>query len=133
LILFHKKKDVFAKKLYGKPYESLTTKEEAIVDANIAERVKQNMPTGSRLPKFAKAIIGSVVLGDFQGFRFGAFTSFANTLGNAYGDIEKGFKDKSLSPEPRSLAYFSKIFISAILTLVPHRPVSTIFFFISLA
>jgi len=101
LILFHKKKDIFAKKLYGKPYESLTTKEEAIVDANIAERVKQNMPTGSRLPKFAKAIIGSVVLGDFQGFRFGAFTSFANTLGNAYGDIEKGFKDKSLSPEQK--------------------------------
>jgi hypothetical protein len=95
--LFHKKKDIFAKKLYGKPYESLNSKEEAIVDANIAERVKQNMPTSSRIPKFAKAIIGSVVIGDFQGFRFGAFTSFANTLGNAVGDINKGLNDKSLS------------------------------------
>jgi hypothetical protein len=101
LILFHKKKDVFAKKLYGKPYESLNSKEEAIVDANIAERVKQNMPTASRIPKFAKAIIGSVVIGDFQGFRFGAFTSFANTLGNAVGDINKGLNDKSLSKEQK--------------------------------
>jgi len=97
LILFHKKKDVFAKKLYGKPYESLTSKEEAIVDANIGERIKQNMPTSSRLPKFAKAIIGSVVIGDFQGFRFGAFTSFLNTISNAVSDIRKGYSDKSLS------------------------------------
>jgi hypothetical protein len=101
LILFHKKKDIFAKKLYGKPYESLNSKEEAIVDSNIAERVKQNMPTSSRIPKFAKAIINSVVIGDFQGFRFGAFTSFANTIGNALGDINKGLNDKSLSKEQK--------------------------------
>ena len=102
LILFNKKKDIFAQKFYGVDYDKLSSKQEAVVDANIAERVKQNMPTMSRLPKIVKEqLIPSFVLGDFQGFRFGAMTSFINTLSNSVGDINKGHTDKSLTPDQK--------------------------------
>ena len=123
LILFHKKKDIFAEKIYSKPYDSLTTKERAIVDANIAERVKQNTPTSSRLSKLAKGIISSTIIGDFQGFRFGAFSSFINTVTNAISDIHKGHTDKSLSSKQKNaylLDGYKTLSSSATMAFIDH-------------
>lgn len=103
LVFFREKKDIFAKKAFGKKYSELSKDEKAIATANLVERGKQNVATTSRLPRFYKKIV-SLPFGDFMAFRISALISGKNTMLNAIDDYKKS-RDKSLSKEQRD-AYF---------------------------
>jgi hypothetical protein len=101
LIVFRTEVDSFAKKIYGKSYESLTAKQKETVHAEAAEFVKQNTPTFSRLPKWY-ANLAKVPAGDFLSFEFESLRSFTSNIYNGQQDLMKGMTDKSLTKEQKA-------------------------------
>jgi hypothetical protein len=101
LIVFRTEVDSFAKKIYGKSYESLTAKQKETVHAEAAEFVKQNTPTFSRLPKWY-ASLAKVPAGDFLSFEFESLRSFTSNIYNGQQDLMKGMTDKSLTKEQKA-------------------------------
>jgi hypothetical protein len=101
LIIFRTEVESFAKKIYGKSYESLTAKQKETVHAEAAEFVKQNTPTFSRLPKWYSAL-ARIPAGDFLSFELEALRSFSSNIYNGQQDLMKGMTDESLTKEQKS-------------------------------
>jgi hypothetical protein len=101
LVIFRSEIQSFAKKLYGKSYDSLTEAQKNKVHAEAAEFVKQNTPTFSRLPKWY-ASLAKLPAGDFLSFELESLRSFGYNIFNGQKDIYKGMNDKTLSPEQKA-------------------------------
>jgi hypothetical protein len=101
LIVFRSEIQSFAKKMYGKPYDSLTEAQKNKVHAEAAEFVKQNTPTFSRLPKWY-ASLAKLPAGDFLSFEFESLRSFGTNILNGRKDLMKGMTDKTLTPEQKA-------------------------------
>jgi hypothetical protein len=101
LVVFRNEIQSFAKKLYGKSYDSLTNIQKNKVHEEAAEFVKQNTPTFSRLPKWYGSIANKPV-GDFLSFEIEALRSFGYNIVNGNKDILKGITDTTLSQEQKS-------------------------------
>ena len=101
LVIFRNEIQSFAKKLYGKKYDSLTENQKQKVHTEAAEFVKQNTPTFSRLPKWYGPIAKSP-LGDFLSFEIESIRSLGYNIVNANADIAKAINDKTLSPEQKA-------------------------------
>jgi hypothetical protein len=101
LVIFRSEIQSFAKKLYGKTYDSLTEAQKNKVHAEAAEFVKQNTPTFSRLPKWY-ASLAKLPAGDFLSFELESLRSFGYNIFNGQKDIYKGMNDKTLSPEQKA-------------------------------
>jgi hypothetical protein len=101
LIVFRTEVQSFAKKLYGKEYESLTAKQKDTVHAEAAEFVKQNTPTFSRLPKWY-SVLARIPAGDFLSFELESLRSFSSNIYNGQKDLVKGMTDESLTKEQKS-------------------------------
>jgi len=95
LIIYRFEKKSFAKKMYGKSYESLTESEQKKTREAAAEFVKQNTPTFSRLPKWYTRSFALVPFGDFLGFKLESWRSMTANISNAIKDIKKS-SDKNL-------------------------------------
>jgi hypothetical protein len=100
LVIFRSEIQSFAKKLYSKPYDSLTEAQKNKVHAEAAEFVKQNTPTFSRLPKWY-ASLARIPAGDFLSFEFESLRSFSANIQNGQQDLMKGMNDKTLSKEQK--------------------------------
>jgi hypothetical protein len=100
LVIFRSEIQSFAKKLYSKPYDSLTEVQKNNVHAEAAEFVKQNTPTFSRLPKWY-ASLARIPAGDFLSFEFESLRSFSSNIRNGQQDLMKGMNDKTLSKEQK--------------------------------
>jgi len=96
LIIFRQEIQSTAKKLYGKEYDKLSEKELKEVHRFAAERVKENTPTFSRLPRFYRAL-GKAPFGDFLSFELEAIRSLVQNTQNALADIKKGMTDTGLN------------------------------------
>lgn len=101
LIIFRSEIQSFAKKMYGKPYDSLTDAQKNKVHAEAAEFVKQNTPTFSRLPKWYGSL-AKLPAGDFLSFEFESLRSFSANIRNGQQDLMKGMNDKTLSKEQKA-------------------------------
>jgi len=101
LVIFRSEIQSFAKKLYGKSYDSLTETQKNKVHAEAAEFIKQNTPTFSRLPKWY-ASLAKIPAGDFLSFELEALRSFGYNIFNGHKDIYKGMTDTSLSNEQKA-------------------------------
>ena len=101
LVIFRSEIQSFAKKMYGKPYDSLTEAQKNKVHAEAAEFVKQNTPTFSRLPKWY-ASLAKLPAGDFLSFEFESLRSFGTNILNGRKDLMKGMTDKTLTPEQKA-------------------------------
>jgi hypothetical protein len=88
MIIFRNKRDTFAKKLYGKPFSELTESQKYKSDAALAEEIKQNTPTFSRLPPIYKKL-ARLPVGDFMSFKIEAIRSISNVFTSAVSDIKK--------------------------------------------
>jgi len=100
LVIFRSEIQSFAKKLYSKPYDSLTEVQKNNVHAEAAEFVKQNTPTFSRLPKWY-ASLARIPAGDFLSFEFESLRSFSSNIRNGQQDLMKGMNDKTLSKDQK--------------------------------
>jgi hypothetical protein len=101
LVIFRSEIQSFAKKMYGKSYDSLTDAQKNKVHAEAAEFVKQNTPTFSRLPKWY-ASLAKLPAGDFLSFEFESLRSFSANIRNGQQDLMKGMTDKTLTPEQKA-------------------------------
>jgi hypothetical protein len=101
LVVFRSEIQSFAKKIYGKSYNSLTEAQKNKVHAEAAEFVKQNTPTFSRLPKWY-ASLAKLPAGDFLSFEFESLRSFGTNILNGQKDLMKGMTDKTLSKEQKA-------------------------------
>ena len=101
LVIFRSEIQSFAKKMYGKSYDSLTDAQKNKVHAEAAEFVKQNTPTFSRLPKWY-ASLAKLPAGDFLSFEFESLRSFSANIRNGQQDLMKGMNDKTLSKEQKA-------------------------------
>jgi hypothetical protein len=101
LVIFRSEIQSFAKKLYGKSYDSLTEAQKNKVHAEAAEFVKQNTPTFSRLPKWY-ASLAKLPAGDFLTFEFESLRSFSSNIRNGQQDLMRGMNDKTLSQEQKA-------------------------------
>jgi hypothetical protein len=101
LVIFRSEIQSFAKKMYGKPYDSLTEAQKNKVHSEAAEFVKQNTPTFSRLPKWY-ASLAKLPAGDFLSFEFESLRSFGTNILNGRKDLMKGMTDKTLTPEQKA-------------------------------
>jgi hypothetical protein len=88
MIIFREKRDTFAKKLYGKPFSELTESEKFKSDSALAEEIKRNTPTFSRLPPIYKKL-ARLPIGDFMSFKIEAIRSISNVFTSAVSDIKK--------------------------------------------
>jgi hypothetical protein len=88
MIIFRNKRDTFAKKLYGKPFSELTESQKYKSDAALAEEIKRNTPTFSRLPPIYKKL-ARLPIGDFMSFKIEAIRSISNVFTSAVSDIKK--------------------------------------------
>ena len=97
LIIFRSEIQTYAKKLYGKEYDSLTKAQKNRVHKEAAERVKESTPTFSRLPKWFDKVAAIPVVGDFVSFRLESLRSYGQNVWNGASDIaksqEKGLTD----------------------------------------
>jgi len=97
LIIFRSEIQTYAKKLYGKEYDSLTGTQKNRVHKEAAERVKESTPTFSRLPKWFDKVAVIPVVGDFVSFRLESLRSYGQNVWNGASDIaksqEKGLTD----------------------------------------
>lgn len=96
LIIFREEVETTAMKLYGKKYSSLSNEELKEVHLFAAERVKQNTPTFSRLPRFYPKM-AILPFGDFLGFELEAIRSIYQNVTNGLLDVKKGMSDTGLS------------------------------------
>jgi hypothetical protein len=101
LVIFRSEIQSFAKKIYGKSYNSLTEAQKNKVHAEAAEFVKQNTPTFSRLPKWY-ASLAKLPAGDFLSFEFESLRSFGTNILNGQRDLMRGMTDKTLSKEQKA-------------------------------
>jgi hypothetical protein len=101
LVIFRSEIQSFAKKMYGKSYDSLTDAQKNKVHTEAAEFVKQNTPTFSRLPKWY-ASLAKLPAGDFLSFEFESLRSFSANIRNGQQDLMKGMNDKTLSKEQKA-------------------------------
>lgn len=104
IVMYAAKRENFAKRLSsnpeGKSYSELSDVQQQEVREMVAERVKQNMPTMSRIhPSFR--MLFSSPFGDFLSFRVEAFRSFLSIYRNAVNDLREGFTNDSLSPSQK--------------------------------
>ena len=101
LVVFRSEIQSFAKKLYGKSYDSLTDAQKNKVHEQAAEFVKQNTPTFSRLPKWY-ATLARIPAGDFLSFELESLRSFGYNIVNGQEDLMRGMTDETLSPEQKA-------------------------------
>jgi len=88
LVIFRQEVDSFAKKIYGKEYESLTEPQKDRVHDEAAEFVKQNTPTFSRLPKFYDKLAVIPIFGDFASFQLESIRSMSMNIKNGISDMK---------------------------------------------
>ena len=105
MIAYLTKRENFAKRLAtnpeGKSYSELSASEQQQVDEAVAERIKQNMPTMSRIhPAFRNLF--KTPFGDFLSFRVEAFRSFFGIYKNAVADISEAMTNQNLTKSQRS-------------------------------
>ena len=105
MIAYLTKRENFAKRLEsnpnGKSYSELSASEQQQVDEMTAERIKQNMPTMSRIhPAFRNLF--KTPFGDFLSFRVEAFRSFFGIYKNAVADLAEAMTNQNLSKSQRS-------------------------------
>jgi hypothetical protein len=96
LVVFRNEVQMTAKKLYGKEYSELSQEELNEVNRYAAERVKENTPTFSRLPRFYKTL-AKMPFGDFLSFELEAIRSIYQNTTNGLLDVKKGMSDTSLN------------------------------------
>jgi len=105
LIAYLDKRENFAKRLStnpdGKSYSELTTEQQAEVDFAVVERIKQNMPTMSRIsPAFRQFF--ALPFGDFLSFRVESFRSFFTIYSNAMKDLREAVTNNNLTSSQRN-------------------------------
>jgi len=105
LIAYLDKRENFAKRLStnpdGKSYSELTTEQQAEVDFAVVERIKQNMPTMSRIsPAFRQFF--ALPFGDFLSFRVESFRSFFTIYSNAMNDLREAVTNNNLTSSQRN-------------------------------
>jgi hypothetical protein len=105
VIAYLSKRENFAKRLASNPegrtYAELNDAEKQEVDEAVVERIKQNMPTMSRIhPAFRELF--KLPMGDFLSFRVEAFRSFFGIYRNASFDIQEALTNKNLSESQRN-------------------------------
>jgi hypothetical protein len=104
MIAYLSKRENFAKRLASNPdgrsYSQLNPAEQQEVDLAVSERIKQNMPTMSRIhPSFRQLF--KLPMGDFLSFRVEAFRSFYSIYDNAAKDIREAMTNENLSESQR--------------------------------
>jgi hypothetical protein len=104
MIAYLTKRENFAKRLEsnpeGKSYNELSFSQKQQVDEMTAERIKQNMPTMSRInPTFRNLF--KLPVGDFLSFRVEAFRSFFSIYRNAVADLGQAMTNENLSKSQR--------------------------------
>jgi len=104
MIAYLSKRENFAKRLASNPdgrsYSQLNPAEQQEVDLAVSERIKQNMPTMSRIhPSFRQLF--KLPMGDFLSFRVEAFRSFYSIYDNAVKDIREAMTNENLSESQR--------------------------------
>lgn len=105
MVAYLSKRENFAKRLASNPegrtYTELNDAEKQEVDEAVAERIKQNMPTMSRIhPSFRELF--KLPMGDFLSFRVEAFRSFFGIYRNATLDIQEALTNQNLSESQRN-------------------------------
>jgi hypothetical protein len=105
VVAYLSKRENFAKRLASNPegrtYAELNDAEQQEVDEAVAERIKQNMPTMSRIhPAFRELF--KLPMGDFLSFRVEAFRSFFGIYRNATLDIQEALTNQNLSESQRN-------------------------------
>ena len=105
MISYLSKRENFAKRLASNPegrtYAELNDAEKQEVDEAVAERIKQNMPTMSRIhPSFRELF--KLPMGDFLSFRVEAFRSFYGIYRNAVLDIQEALTNENLSESQKA-------------------------------
>jgi len=105
MIAYLTKRENFAKRLEsnpdGKAYKDLSEAQKQQVDLAVAERIKQNMPTMSRIhPAFRHLF--KLPAGDFLSFRVEAFRSFFGIYKNAIEDLREAATNKNLTESQRN-------------------------------
>ena len=104
MIAYLTKRENFAKRLEsnpeGKPYKELTAEQQQQVDEATAERIKQNMPTMSRIHPSLRNLFKFPV-GDFLSFRVEAFRSFFSIYRNAVSDLSEAMTNENLTKSQR--------------------------------
>jgi hypothetical protein len=104
VIAYLTKRENFAQRLASNPdgrsYAELSLPEQQLVDEMTVERIKQNMPTMSRInPGFRNLF--RLPAGDFLSFRVESFRSYFSILTNAVSDINEGVTNKNLTQSQR--------------------------------
>lgn len=104
VIAYLTKRENFAQRLASNPdgrsYAELSLPEQQLVDEMTVERIKQNMPTMSRInPGFRNLF--RLPAGDFLSFRVESFRSYFTILVNAVSDINEGVTNKNLTQSQR--------------------------------
>lgn len=104
LVIYLTKREVFAKRLEtnpdGRSYAELSEAEKQTVDERTAERIKQNVPTMSRIHPAFRSLF-RLPMGDFLSFRVEAFRSFFGIYRNALKDIHEGLSNENLTASQR--------------------------------
>jgi len=104
MIAYLTKRENFAKRLEsnpeGKPYSELNFEQQQQVDEMTAERIKQNMPTMSRIHPSLRNLF-KLPVGDFLSFRVEAFRSFFSIYRNAVADLGEAMTNENLTKSQR--------------------------------
>ena len=109
MIAYLTKRENFARRLEsnpeGKSYSELNPAQQQQVDEAVAERIKQNMPTMSRIhPAFRNLF--KLPAGDFLSFRVEAFRSYFSIYKNAVNDLREAVTNQNLT-QSQKRAYFT--------------------------
>jgi hypothetical protein len=104
MIAYLTKRENFAKRLEsnpdGKSYDELSFAQKQQVDEMTAERIKQNMPTMSRIHPSLRNLF-KLPVGDFLSFRVEAFRSFFSIYRNAVADLGQAMTNENLTKSQR--------------------------------
>lgn len=104
MIAYLTKRENFAKRLEsnpeGKSYAELSFAQKQQVDEMTAERIKQNMPTMSRIHPSLRNLF-KLPVGDFLSFRVEAFRSFFSIYRNAVADLGQAMTNENLTKSQR--------------------------------
>ena len=104
MIAYLTKRENFAKRLEsnpeGKSYKELNAEQQQQVDEMTAERIKQNMPTMSRIHPSLRNLF-KLPVGDFLSFRVEAFRSFFGIYRNAVADLAMAMSNENLTKSQR--------------------------------
>jgi len=100
MIAYLTKRENFAKRLEsnpeGKSYSELNSEQQQQVDEMTAERIKQNMPTMSRIHPSLRNLF-KLPVGDFLSFRVEAFRSYFSIYKNAVSDLAMAMTNENLT------------------------------------